>query len=66
MVMAPRWSDCWLLAYLCKSHPIPLVGGLLCARRVHQLETSFVLLVEISILTSTAKLRGVLICRQRQ
>lgn len=60
-------AECGLpaVAYLCESHPVPLVGGLLCPCRVHQLEACLILLMEICILTSPTELRGILVCRQR-
>lgn len=42
--------------YLCKPHAIPLVRCFLRPGCVHQLEAGLILLVEIGILASTAKL----------
>lgn len=50
--------------YLSKPHAVPLVGRLLRLGRVHQLEARLILLMEVGVLTTASKLRGVLIWRQ--
>jgi len=47
--------------YLSKSHTVSLIGSLLSLGSIHQLEACFILLMEISILTATSKLRRVFI-----
>lgn len=55
----PKLSSelCLRTHYLGESHPVSLVSRLLCPCRIHQLEAGLILLVEIGVLTSTAKLR---------
>lgn len=42
--------------YLGEAHAVPLVGRFLGFSRVHQLEARFILLMEISVLTSSSEL----------
>lgn len=53
-------SEC-SVSYLSKPHAVPLVGRLLRLGGVHQLEARLILLMEVSILTATTKLRRIFI-----